>query len=189
MGAIDLEAQYGLPFYLGIAKSHDFWPADIENEYSIVRLEDSLFVDFEDNYPITIVADGWSVGEKFPGTLRLNEHNSLFYSSDQDLESPSKFFNLDVTIQDSLGVKSTIDFSITLTEDAATTSTVDTLENSPSTSPDTSLSTDDDCEDDDDESEECEAEYYEIECAECEDDYDPISNPLSPRKRKCQQRG
>ena len=75
-----------------------FWPEDIENEYSIVRLEDTLFSDYESNYPITVVEDGWSVSDEFPGTLRFNKQSSLFYSSDQDLESSSKSFTLTVTI-------------------------------------------------------------------------------------------
>ena len=68
-----LEATKGLPFNLGIVRPADVtWPLDIPSEYTFIRIPIYLFDDYESNYPITVVEDGWSE-ENFPGTLRFNK--------------------------------------------------------------------------------------------------------------------
>ena len=127
----------------------------MEGEYSVIRIPDTYFSDYEDNTPIIVVQDGFTAGD-FPGTLLLDSDSYLFYSPDQDLESDIESFILSVTIQDSVGVQMTFDFTISFV-DSTELDEESTTESDDSESVDTDLPPpppDPDCKENDDR-EEC----------------------------------
>ena len=110
----------------------------MEGEYSVIRIPDTYFSDYEDNTPIVVIQDGFTT-EDFPGTLLLDLNSYLFYSPDQDLESDVESFTLSVTIQDSVGVQMTFDFTISFVEDTTEIDEESTTESDDSDSFDTDL--------------------------------------------------
>ena len=110
----------------------------MDGEYSVIRIPDKYFSDYEDNTPIVVVQDGFTA-EDFPGTLLLDSNSYLFYSPDQDLESDVEYFTLSVTIQDSVGVQMTFDFTISFVEDTTEIDEESTTESDDSDSLDTDL--------------------------------------------------
>lgn len=110
----------------------------MEGEYSVIRIPDTYFSDYEDNTPIVVIQDGFTT-EDFPGTLLLDLNSYLFYSPDQDLESDVESFTLSVTIQDSVGVQMTFDFTISFVEDTTEIDEESTTESDDSDSLDTDL--------------------------------------------------
>ena len=69
----------------------------------------------------------------------LDLDSYLFYSPDQDLESDVESFTLSVTIQDSVGVQMTFDFTISFVEDTTEIDEESTTESDDSDSLDTDL--------------------------------------------------
>ena len=135
----------------------------------IAIVPSSSFEDREKNTPISVVADSWILSENFPGkNIIWDARQGILFASDFDSSDADNntVYTISLTISDSVGMTREISFSFLVlsAEQSDEVTTTDTADESF----DKSFVNTNDCSEEEDE--DCESEYYEIDCTECDED-------------------
>ena len=135
----------------------------------------SSFSDHEGDEPISVVANSWVLSNNFPGeNVIWDERQGILYVSDFDSTDADDetVYTIDLTISDSAGMTREISFSFLVLS----------AEESPETagSTNTTVGSDTTIEEcNEEEDEDCESEYYEIDCPECDEDSETSTSASS----------